>query len=510
MCVELSLTQDNKEPSLDDANLSNDAYARLVDGLLKVATDAADKLIVNGNETPREAALEALNTYVLAMMLGAAGTVGTGTGTGALIGGLATSWTGPGLVVGAAVGGGVGLMLGMIPVLIIGMAYMEALDRVNTKYPPAAQIASLVRLAPQAGRAESLTVHLLTLLIPADLAAVADRWDAAPGLPAPVRRFLSRHRFLQPSLQKLMRLIRSQQLTANSFPVRPLAQFETVRNLLYRQQPEQNWLEWMGLTTLKIRADDGKLTLTLPEALTRVGAPARLRTDLPSFTIRVGGDGGAIPYIQFGLKPGEFALTLGETRVLATGRDRGKVRLSFRIAKGATLGSASGGFKWGPGGGNLTFASPKLTEALAVELFLKPEGAALTFDHIELGDLRLALETPDIIKNLPGIGGLIDEIVKGMVGFFQNLFRSAINWASLLRQLAGFSVQALEQSLAQTARSVGLLGLSGIRDLESVGAALQVLVRARILSVPQASASLQRQAVAEYRSLRRALWGARA
>ncbi|WP_309718284.1 hypothetical protein [Armatimonas sp.] len=505
----LALPWIQDEPSLADANLSNDAYAKLVEGLLKVATDAADKLVVSGNESPREVAMEALNVYVLAMMLGAAGAVGTGTATGAVIGGVATAWTGPGLVLGAAVGGGIGLMVGMVPVLIIGMAYIDAIDRVNTKYPPTAQTASLLRLAPQAGRSESFAVHLLTLFIPGDLGAIADRWDAAPNLPSAVRGFLARHRFLQPSLQRLIRLIRTQKASANAFSIRPISQFDATRSIVYRQQPEQNWLEWMGLTTLKLRADDAKLTMTLPRALTEVGAPARLRTDLPNFNIRVGGDGGAIPYIQFGLKPSAFDMTLGETRLLTTGRDRGKVRLSFRIAKGATLGSASGSFKWGPGNGALTFASPKLTEALSVEVFLKPEGGLLAFDHVEVGDLRLSLETPDLIKNLPGIGGLIDQIIKGIVGFFKNLFTTAISWASQFQQLAGYSIKALEAALAQTARTCGVLALSGLQQLQSTGNSLQVLVRATTLRLPEIKDTIMRLALLEYRFVRRSLWGAR-
>lgn len=501
--------QEGNAPNLDGVNLPNAAYEKLVEGLLKVATDAADKLVVNGNEGKREVALEALNVYVLAMMLGTAGEIGLNTSIGALIGGLVSSWSGPGMVLGAAIGGSVGLIIGMAPVLIIGMAYMDAVDKVNTKYPDSAQTASLVRIVPQAGRAESLAVHFVSLIFPRDLAAIAQRWDGAPGLPAEVRRFLSRHRYLQAPLRRLVSVIETQKVAPNAFPVRPLSQFDATRSLWYQQQPGQNWLAFMGLTTLKMRAEDAKLTLTLPEVLTQVGAPSRLRMDLPNFTIRVGGDGGAIPFIQFGLKPSAFDMALGETRVLASGSNRGKVRLSFRIARGATLGSASGGYKWGPAGGMLTFASPKLTEALSVEVFLKPEAAGLTFDHVEVGDIRLSLETPELIRNLPGIGGLIDEIVKGTVKFFKELFTSTLSWASSFQQLAGYSTKALESALAQTARSCGALATNEIRQLQSVEGMLRVLVRTVVLNLPgvDLASPVGRAAVAQCRALLRAMRG---
>ena len=501
--------QEGNAPNVDGVNLPNAAYEKLVEGLLKVATDAADKLVVNGNEGKREVALEALNVYVLAMMLGTAGEIGLTTSIGALIGGVASSWSGPGMILGAAIGGSVGLIIGMAPVLIIGLAYIDAVDRVNTKYPDFEQVATLVRMAPQAGRSESLAVHLVSLIFPRDLAAIAQRWDAAPGLPAEVRRFLSRHRYLQASVRRLVSVIETQKVSPKAFPVRPVSQFEVPRTLWYQQQPGQNWLAFMGLTTLKMRADDGKLTLTLPEVLTQVGAPGRLRMDLPNFTLRVGGDGGAIPYIQFGLKPSAFDMTLGETRLLSSGRDKGKVRLSFRIARGATLGSASGSYKWGPAGGALTFASPKLTEALSVEIFLKPEAAGLGFDHVEIGDLRLSLETPDIIRNLPGIGGLIDDIVQGMVKFFKDLFTSTINWATSFQQLASYSLKALHSELLKTTRLCLALTLRELRQLKSVESLFQVQTSALVLGLPQVSLNspVGRAAVAQVQALFRAMRG---
>lgn len=107
---------------------------------------------------------------------------------------------------------------------------------------------------------------------------------------------------------------------------------------------------------------------------------------------------------------------------------------------------------------------------------------------------------------------MIDEIIKGMVRFFGDLFSNAINWASQFQQLGSYSTKALEQALAQTARTCGLLSLSGLHQLQSAGESLQLLVRATTLNLPnpETNAALMRLALAEYRTLRRALWGAKA
>jgi hypothetical protein len=119
-----------------------------------------------------------------------------------------------------------------------------------------------------------------------------------------------------------------------------------------------------------------------------------------------------------------------------------------------------------------------------VDIFLKPEGPLLAFDHVELGDLRLSLDTPDLLKNLPGIGDLIDQILKGMVKFFTELFTSVIGWASQFQQLATYSTKALERALAETARDSGVLAIREVRQLQSAGEVLQAQVRTTVLNLP--------------------------
>ena len=122
---------------------------------------------------------------------------------------------------------------------------------------------------------------------------------------------------------------------------------------------------------------------------------------------------------------------------------------------------------------------------------------------------QLSLETPELIRNLPGIGGLIDEIVKGAVKFFKELFTSTLSWASSFQQLAGYSTKALESALAQTARGCGALATNEIRQLQSVEGMLRVLIRTVVLNVPgvDLASPVGRAAVAQCRALLRAMRG---
>ncbi len=478
-----AVVQDEKKPSLPstDSVVGLGAFEAMLKGLADILPDLI-KDGAKGEQSDREAAFKALNALwvaaigsTIAIPVGGAGIglacdiclAGADLGAGMLAGGL----------IGAAVSG---VNLATWSVIIFAMTL-----ELNDRYPQEAAAAAPASRGiggsggPHAGPYESQMVHILDILTPDSINAIAARWENTPGLKNHERAALGAAKWLQPTIQKLAYMKTHKRLSANSRPAMPLSGWlETVNTLLSPgTAAEERWLTALGLGSMSASMNSSGLTLKLPPALQVAGAPAEVKANVNGFDLKAGGDGGLVPYIRTAVQPGKFNVAFGTASLVKSGADKDKIKVSASVGRNASIGSASVRLKWNGPEKTIGVFNPSLSDALNASVFFRIEGQGIALDKVTFGNLNFSLNLPKELTDIPGIGTVLADFEKGVrteIGKMMN----GMPWANLFQPVKQFSAKSLRADLDKTAFAYGLYEVKKVNTLGVNGGKLQAQVQA--------------------------------
>ncbi len=505
---------------------ANDEMMQSFLKLLNIYTDFVDENLkgFDGSMSQREAAFHAVNLIMVSGVVWPP----TLTATGAGIGAIALSETGPGALGGGIAGGVIGGAAGTGAMCAQIMLAVALGLHVNEKYPdvdtrdlpmadgsdvalfddPEAWVIEDLRVAasgaateavgdrdlrggtePRAkvanasmvGRAggassryagpwESLFLHLVQEAAAPQVDQLARYWERYPGLSAAQKAQLGKAAAFKPFVAQIAYIRANGRLSSKSKPAMPLSGWQrSVTRLLSGDQGamQQLWLDCFAIGNTRLDVSSDKLTWTTPTALRRVGAPSSFSTGIGATNARVNGFGGSL---AASVEPGDFKITLGSAQISGD-----RVRVSFKIGKGRLLDLAVKG-ELGPAKHQFK-ASPSLRRDLSGNLEFAVVGYGLQLKKVSLGrlDLNLGVNLPAALKP---IEGLLKDFENKVVDAAEDLVGEKLGFARVFDDLDKYVPKQLLELLNKTAGEYGLAQVQSITGLALRNGKLEANVRA--------------------------------
>lgn len=460
------------------------------------------KQVPDPSNNPRENMYAGLAAIWLGGLTGAAFAPAAGTVLGGAIGSLEG---GVGAAPGAGIGAGVGVGVAVADLVLLGLLTIKAVEYIEEKYPhaqysmvngdaPASAFAYQQRsphagawgpaflvVGAHAGPYESMVVHIIQSVFTAQLNQMASSWNG-PGL--------AQIAFVKPSVQKLAYIRTHGRVSPGAKKAAPLPGFMTTASVLLTASStavEDAWLTALGLASVSVTVDEGKVVVSMPSVLTSVGAPSKITKTFGSLTTpKFGGTGGATdPWIRGKLTPGKFSVEIKDPSVIKSGADKGKIKVVLEVAKGSTLGKGSLEYKWnntqGTIAGNL---SAKLAAKFTASAYFELEGGVLVLDRIVAGSMPTTISMPSI----PGpLGSALGTATANVQTKMQQLAQSLMEASPMTQALdkaADKSHKALAKSVENMAEAKGLTQVTGIGSIAVAGGKLVVSALGKKLQFP--------------------------
>jgi hypothetical protein len=494
-----------------EANVGMDAYTQMVKNL----ADLVDDLIQdrpNGTENKREAAFKTLSVIYFAMLFGGitlppAGAL-IGTGVGAIAGAPVADLGGVTIGAGTALGFGAGMVASVGEVTLATIIIVSLSLEMNDRYPPeSAGLSSGLAMRGfcgyrNAGPWESMLVNTIGMAFSERLYPLADDWDMMGRLSSSQRSFLRSIKSLQPALKRAADIKRTRRIAPNAPMAAPMSSWmQDVEKIIWpgSEGAEEAWLHALGVGEVSAKVKDGKLTVTMPPALQAAGAPETVKADLSNLRVKVGGNGGATdPYLKASVEPGDFNIHFGDAALLKSGSDKDKIRVSFSIHDGSTLGRAKVSYRWNGPEETLSAFSPKLTENATANAFFKVTDQGLTFDHVDIGSIQIGLNLPSgLPSGIPGLSDLIESIKDGMKSAIKGMVKDSLKLGPALQALESYPAASMKKALDSDAAKYGFSRIDSVVKLMATNGQLRARVKGTVFDLP-GGAQYGQQVVAAY------------
>jgi len=247
---------------------------------------------------------------------------------------------------------------------------------------------------------------------------------------------------------------------------------------------EELWLDALGVGSMSVSVDDGKLEIVPPKVLRNLGAPAKISETLSSLSMKVSAPAGVDASISAKLTPGPFDISLSDPKILKTGADKGKVKVTFKVKKDSVLASGKVTVKVAGTthqiGGTL---SPKLASDFTASAFFRFDGPVLVLDRIQVGNLSLKATLPDLGPAGAAVGDLVkavegevEKVIKGMFG--------ADKIAEAFDAASKKSMQALAKVVLSSPDAQGLTEVPEVTKVGITDGNMAVTVKATKLTGP--------------------------
>lgn len=503
-----------------------DTYTKFVDDNLKG---------FDGSMSQREAAFHAVNLILVTGIVWPP----TLTATGATVGAIALSETGPGALGGGVAGGAIGgtagtgvmcaqMLLAVAIALEMNDKYPEVSTRdlgmadgfdlplfpdpeewtiedVRAERPADPEEASVGdrslddtrrsragRISrpgsEHAGPWESLFIHLVSEAAAPQIERLARYWHEYPGLSAGQKRQLQEFSRLRPFVERIAYIRANGRLSQNSKPARPLAGWQRqVQKLLAADEGavQRLWLDCFAIGNTRLEVRNDKLTWTVPASLRAIGAPTSFSTSVPTLYPRVAGFGGSL---SAAVEPADFRITLGSASIAGD-----RIRVRFDLAKGRLL-DAKIKAELGPAKHQFT-VSPSLRRDLAGHAEFAIDGYGLKLTKVALGRIDLTIGMPQLPPPVQGLQGLLAQIEEKLADAADELLGKRLGLDRVFDGIDQYVARQLLDVLNGTADRYGLARVDKLLGLSLRDGKLEARVQAMEWSgVPSLDSAIKRHA----------------
>lgn len=142
----------------------------------------------------------------------------------------------------------------------------------------------------EAGKWESLYIHLIANSFDDKIEVLAEKWDEMPGLNLKQQEALRKVSFLREHIEKIAYIKRHKRMSEHSPCAAPLENFliKSMKSLwAHSSISEQTWINALGLGNFNIKVAQGEMSLEMPPALQKLGIAKKLITKTPGVNLKV-------------------------------------------------------------------------------------------------------------------------------------------------------------------------------------------------------------------------------